>query len=35
MVAPGSISERILGRSISKGRTVQKVLDGQPASQRS
>ena len=31
MVAPGSISERILGRSISKGRTVQKVLDGQPA----
>jgi SWI/SNF-related matrix-associated actin-dependent regulator 1 of chromatin subfamily A len=31
MVAPGSISERILGRSISKGRIVQKVLDGQPA----
>lgn len=30
MVAPGSISERILGRSISKGRTVQKVLDGVP-----
>ena len=30
MVAPGSISERILGRSISKGRTVQKVLDGAP-----
>jgi hypothetical protein len=30
MVAPGSISERILGRSISKGRIVQKVLDAQP-----
>lgn len=30
MVAPGSISERILGRSISKGRTVQRVLDGAP-----
>lgn len=30
LVAPGSISERILGRSISKGRTVQKVLDGAP-----
>lgn len=30
MVAPGSISERILGRSISKGRTVHKVLDGAP-----
>lgn len=31
MVAPGSISERILGRSISKGRTVQRALDAQPA----
>ena len=30
MVAPGSISERILGRSIAKGRVVQRVLDAQP-----
>ena len=34
MVAPGSISERILGRSISKGRTVQRVLDGAPVAAR-
>lgn len=30
MVAPGSLSERILGRAIAKGRNVHKVLDGQP-----
>jgi SWI/SNF-related matrix-associated actin-dependent regulator of chromatin subfamily A-like protein 1 len=30
MVAQGSISERIIGRSIAKGRNVHKVLDGKP-----
>lgn len=30
MVAPGSLSERILGRAIAKGRNVHKVLDGAP-----
>jgi len=30
LVAPGSISERIIGRAIQKGRTTAKVLDGQP-----
>lgn len=34
MVAPGSISERIIGRAISKGRTVFKVLDGAPVPAR-
>ena len=32
MVAPGSISERIIGRAIAKGRVTQKVLDAQPVS---
>ena len=30
LTAPGSIAERIIGRAIQKGRTVAKVLDGQP-----